>query len=36
LRRVLDIVDQQPEPERSRILSALQAEAADVDITYRD
>jgi len=33
LRRVLDVVDRQPEPERSRILSALQAEAADEDIT---
>jgi len=29
LRRVLDIVDQQPEPERSRILEALQSSATD-------
>ncbi len=33
LRRVLDVVDEQPEPERSRILSALQAKAADEDVT---
>jgi len=36
LRRVLDVVDQQPEPERSRILSALQVEAADGDVTDHD
>ncbi len=29
LRRVLDVVDQQPEPERSRILDALHARVAD-------
>lgn len=29
LRRVLDVVDQQPEPERSRILEALQSRAPD-------
>jgi len=29
LRRVLDVVDQQPEPERSRILDALQTRGAD-------
>jgi chaperone modulatory protein CbpM len=28
LRRVLDVIDSQPEPERSRIMEALQAEAA--------
>lgn len=28
LRRVLDVIDSQPEPERSRILEALQANAA--------
>jgi len=32
LRRVLDVVDQQPEPERSRILEALQT-SADNDET---
>ncbi len=31
LRRVLDVVDQQPEPERSRILEVLQASAPDKD-----
>jgi chaperone modulatory protein CbpM len=31
LRRVLDIVDQQPEPERSRILAALQERGSDKD-----
>jgi len=29
LRRVLDVVDQQPEPERSRILDALQTSAGN-------
>ncbi len=29
LRRVLDIVDQPPEPERSRIREAVQASASD-------
>ncbi len=29
LRRVLDVVDQQPEPERSRILEALQSTSLD-------
>lgn len=33
LRRVLDVVDQQPEPERSRILDALQSGASDDDGT---
>lgn len=31
LRRVLDIIDSQPEPHRSRILEALQADAVDGD-----
>lgn len=31
LRRVLDVVDQQPEPERSRILQALETAAGDDD-----
>jgi len=29
LRRVLDVIDQQPEPERSRILELLQARPSD-------
>ena len=29
LRRVLDIVDQPPEPERSRVREAVQASASD-------
>lgn len=33
LRRVLDVIDSQPEPERSRILEALQARAAQDEET---
>ncbi|RIA56831.1 chaperone modulator CbpM [Dichotomicrobium thermohalophilum] len=32
LRRVLDVVDRQPEPERSRILQALQEHASDDEL----
>jgi len=32
LRRVLDVVDQQPEPERSRILDELQTRASEDEI----